>query len=174
MNIFVGRLSYETQEKSLRQLFEQMGEVRSVKIITDRETGKSKGFAFVTMSNQAEGQKAVQNLNGASLDGRNISVTEAEDRRGGDAKPSGSRPEFKPRTAESRDTDKDEDRSSSSSNWSESATKDVGSRKSLSKKTKEAPRKGDFDGLKPKKIVKKPKNQRWDVDDDDDFVDYKF
>jgi RNA recognition motif-containing protein len=55
MNIFVGRLSYETQEKDLRTLFEGIGQVKSLKIITDRETGKSKGFAFVTMANNADG-----------------------------------------------------------------------------------------------------------------------
>jgi RNA recognition motif-containing protein len=86
MNIFVAKLNYETHEEDLRELFEQYGEVDSVKIIMDRDTGKSKGYGFVEMPNSDEGNEAIENLNEVELDGRTIVVKEArpkEDRRGG-------------------------------------------------------------------------------------------
>ena len=186
MNIFVGRLSYETQENDLRILFEQIGQVKSLKIITDRETGKSKGFAFITMANREDGQKAVENLDGTSVNGRNISVSEAEDRKSDDRKPNnGPRQEVKPRREESRETGRkpetrqtDSSDSSSDSNWSESPTKGA-PRKNIKNK-KESPKGGgDDDGLRRKKSPPKPpkskKNRGWgDEDDDDIFGDFKF
>ena len=81
MNIFVAKLSFDTQEESLHQIFEEFGEVVSVKIISDKFTGKSKGFGFVEMTNQEDGQQAIQKLNDSELDGRTIVVKEAEPRR---------------------------------------------------------------------------------------------
>ena len=81
MNIFVAKLSFDTQEEGLHQIFEEFGEVVSVKIISDKFTGKSKGFGFVEMANKEDGQQAIQKLNDSELDGRTIVVKEAEPRR---------------------------------------------------------------------------------------------
>lgn len=77
MKIFVGNLSYHSNEADLKQLFAQYGEVVSVKVITDPATGRSKGFAFVEMGSREGGQEAVKNLNGKEIDGRAINVDEA-------------------------------------------------------------------------------------------------
>jgi RNA recognition motif-containing protein len=85
--LYVGNLSYNTNEDNLRTLFTPYGTVESVKIITDRDSGVSKGFAFVEMSTDAEAQAAISGTNGADLDGRAIKVNEAMDkprRDGGD------------------------------------------------------------------------------------------
>ena len=78
--LYVGNLSYNTYEDNLRNLFVQYGTVESVKIITDRDTGNSKGFAFVEMSSDAEAQAAINGTNGVELDGRAIKVNEAMDK----------------------------------------------------------------------------------------------
>ncbi|GHT57267.1 RNA-binding protein [Spirochaetia bacterium] len=78
--LYVGNLSYNTYEDNLRNLFVQYGTVESVKIITDRDTGNSKGFAFVEMSSDAEAQAAISGTNGVELDGRAIKVNEAMDK----------------------------------------------------------------------------------------------
>ena len=83
MNIFVGNLSYSATEESLRALFEQHGEVTTAKVITSRETGRSRGFGFVEMPNEEEARAALAALNGTELDGRTLNVNEARDRRGG-------------------------------------------------------------------------------------------
>jgi RNA recognition motif-containing protein len=86
MNIFVAKLDYNTEESALRQLFEEYGEVESCKIITDRDTGRSKGFGFVEMPNEEEGQAAINDVNDTDFDGRTIVVKKArpkEDRGGG-------------------------------------------------------------------------------------------
>ncbi len=80
MNIFVAKLSFDTQEDDLRSAFEAFGQVDSAKIIMDKFTGRSKGFGFVEMSNDDEARNAINDLNDAELDGRNIVVKEAEDR----------------------------------------------------------------------------------------------
>jgi RNA recognition motif-containing protein len=80
MNIYVSNLSFNVQDEDLRGFFAEYGEVSSAKVITDRETGRSRGFGFVEMPNDAEAQKAIQELNGASADGRNINVTVAKPR----------------------------------------------------------------------------------------------
>ena len=77
MNIFAGNLSYNTDDNSLRAAFEAFGEVSSARVISDRETGRSRGFAFVEMPNAAEGQAAIQALDGQDLDGRAVKVNEA-------------------------------------------------------------------------------------------------
>ena len=76
-NIFVGNLSFNTGEDELRQLFEPFGQVDRVSILTDRETGRSRGFGFVEMSNAEEGDKAITALNGSQFGGRAINVNEA-------------------------------------------------------------------------------------------------
>ncbi len=75
--LYVGNLPYSTKQQTLQDAFSQCGTVDSVKVITDRDTGQSKGFGFVEMSSDAEAQKAIQELNGSSLDGREITVNEA-------------------------------------------------------------------------------------------------
>ena len=77
MNIYVGNLNYRVREDDLKQVMEEYGTVESVKIIKDRETGKSKGFAFVEMPDNAEAQKAINELNGAEYAGRAMVVKEA-------------------------------------------------------------------------------------------------
>ncbi len=77
MNIFVAKLDYATREESLRRAFEEYGDVTSAKIIMDRDTGRSKGFGFVEMSDDNAGREAIENLNNSTLDGRTIVVKKA-------------------------------------------------------------------------------------------------
>ncbi len=89
MNIFVAKLSYDTQLAELQAAFEEFGEVSSAKIIMDKFSGKSKGYGFVEMPNDDEAMNAIQELNDVEMDGRRIVVKKAEprprrdDRRGG-------------------------------------------------------------------------------------------
>lgn len=76
-NIFVGNLSFGATEDSIRALFESHGVVDRVSIVTDRDTGRSRGFAFVEMPNDEEGNNAINSLNGYELDGRALNVNEA-------------------------------------------------------------------------------------------------
>ena len=78
--LYVGNLSYNTYEDSLRNLFAQFGNVESVKIITDRDSGSSKGFGFVEMGSDSEAQAAIAGANGANVDGRQLRVNEAMDK----------------------------------------------------------------------------------------------
>ncbi len=80
MNIYVSGLSYQTSSESLQDLFAECGEVSSAKIITDRETGRSRGFGFVEMPNDEEGQAAIEKLNGTTQDGKTIAVAVARER----------------------------------------------------------------------------------------------
>ncbi|MBK5291008.1 MAG: RNA-binding protein [Acidobacteriia bacterium] len=85
-NIFVGNLSFGATEGAVRGLFEAYGAVDRVSVVTDRDTGQSRGFGFVEMSNDAEAEKAIAALNGRELEGRSLNVNEArpkEDRGGG-------------------------------------------------------------------------------------------
>ncbi len=85
-NIYVGNLSWNLSEDELRETFEAYGDVSSCKLITDRDTGRPRGFSFVEMANDAEAQAAIEALDGFELDGRNMRVNEArprEDRGGG-------------------------------------------------------------------------------------------
>ena len=75
--LYVGGLSYDTTEDTLKETFSQAGTVESATIIIDRTTGRSKGFGFVEMSSDEEAQKAIETLNGKELDGRSITVNEA-------------------------------------------------------------------------------------------------
>ncbi|MBX3374191.1 MAG: RNA-binding protein [Phycisphaeraceae bacterium] len=86
LNIYVGNLSFNTSEDSLRDLFSQHGTVSRVSIVTDRDTGRPRGFAFVEMPDAAQGRAAIEACNGAALDGRTLTVNEArprEERSGG-------------------------------------------------------------------------------------------
>ena len=76
-NIFVGNLSFGATEEKVRSLFEPFGAIDRVSIVTDRDTGQARGFGFVEMSNNAEGDKAIASLNGTDLDGRALNVNEA-------------------------------------------------------------------------------------------------
>jgi len=80
MNIYVGNLSFKTTEAELRQAFEAFGKVTSVNLITDRETGRPRGFAFVEMASADEGKRAVESLNGSNIGGRSLTVNEARPR----------------------------------------------------------------------------------------------
>ncbi|MCF8246443.1 MAG: RNA-binding protein [Saprospiraceae bacterium] len=80
MNIFVAKLNFDTQEDYLREVFEEYGEVTSASVITDKFTGKSKGYAFVEMPNDEEAEKAIAELNDSEIDGRTIVVKKAEPR----------------------------------------------------------------------------------------------
>lgn len=85
-NIFVGNLSFGATEDAVRSLFEAHGTVERVSIVTDRETGQARGFGFVEMSDNAQGDRAIAALNGTDLDGRTLNVNEArpkEDRGSG-------------------------------------------------------------------------------------------
>lgn len=84
--LYVGNLSYDTTETQIRELFAQVGEVDSVALITDRDSGRAKGFGFVEMNTEELAQEAIKRFNGYSLDNRNLTVSEArprEERSGG-------------------------------------------------------------------------------------------
>ena len=76
--LYVCNLPYSVTQQALEETFSQCGTVDSVNVITDRDTGQSKGFGFIEMSNDSEAQKAIQELNGTNLDGREIKVNEAK------------------------------------------------------------------------------------------------
>jgi RNA recognition motif-containing protein len=80
MNIYVGNLSYKVRENDLKEVMEEYGQVDSCKLITDRDTRRSKGFAFVEMADDDAAKKAIAELNGAELDGRTMVVKEATPR----------------------------------------------------------------------------------------------
>jgi RNA recognition motif-containing protein len=82
MNIYVGNLAFRTTDDQLRALFEAFGPVRSASVVMDRETGRSRGFGFVEMSEE-DGQKAIASLNGQDVEGRRLTVNEARPRQGG-------------------------------------------------------------------------------------------
>lgn len=85
MKLYVGNLSFSTMEDDLQRLFSQAGSVESVSMVTDRDSGRSRGFAFVEMSSRSEGEAAIGKFNGSELDGRSLTVSEAKPRenRGG-------------------------------------------------------------------------------------------
>lgn len=80
MNLYIGNLHFEVSENDLTQLLEEFGPLTSVKLITDRDSGRSRGFGFVEFINTADGEKAIQLLNGKSLKGRPITIREASPR----------------------------------------------------------------------------------------------
>ncbi|MDH4201865.1 MAG: RNA-binding protein [Phycisphaerae bacterium] len=80
MKIYVGNLSYDVAEDDLRQAFSEFGEVKSVNLLTDRQTGQSKGFGFVEMAEVSEGQAAIKEMNGKEFMGRELKVDQAKER----------------------------------------------------------------------------------------------
>jgi RNA recognition motif-containing protein len=90
--VYVGNLSYSTTADTLRTLFAEFGEVQSVNLITDRDTGRSKGFAFVEMTSNEAASEAIGSLNGKTVDGRDIRVDEAKPRTDRDRRSGGRRP----------------------------------------------------------------------------------
>ena|SRR5437867_5266931 len=96
MRIFVGNLAWTTTEEELHQLFEPYSTVERAQVITDRETGRSRGFGFVEMLNAGEAQAAIEGLNGTSVGGRQLTVNEARQREGED-RPRRPREERRPR-----------------------------------------------------------------------------
>ncbi len=89
--IYVGNMHYDTNDARLREVFGAYGEVSDVHIVTDRDTGRPRGFAFVEMTNDEEAEKAIAGLNGTDIDGRQLKVAEAQPRgqRGGDRRGGG-------------------------------------------------------------------------------------
>jgi len=85
LKLYVGNINFRTTEESLEHLFSNYGQVDEVAIINDRETGRSRGFAFVTMGNDEEAQQAIEQLNNTEFEGRNLTINEARPReaRGG-------------------------------------------------------------------------------------------
>ena len=81
MNIYIGNLNYTVDEEKLRKVFEKYGEVASARIITDKETGESKGYGFVEMKDDDEAKKAIQHLSSSEIDGRHIKVNIAKPRK---------------------------------------------------------------------------------------------
>jgi RNA recognition motif-containing protein len=80
MNMYVSNLSFHTNDEDLKELFAKFGAVTSAKVITDRETGRSRGFGFVEMSSADEGNKAITGLNGKEIEGRSMSVSIAKEK----------------------------------------------------------------------------------------------
>ena len=93
-NIYVGNLSFDATENEVRSLFETYGSVDRVNIVTDRDTGRARGFGFVEMSVNAEADRAIDGLNGRELDGRTLNVNEArpKENRGGGFRSNGDHP----------------------------------------------------------------------------------
>lgn len=81
--LFVGGLSWDTTDQTLRAAFEQCGAVTEAKVITDRDSGRSRGFGFVTLESASAAQSAIQTLDGTEIDGRSVRVNEAESKGGG-------------------------------------------------------------------------------------------
>ena len=80
MNIYIGNLNFNLAEEDLKQIFEEYGAVNSVRIITDKFSGRSKGFGFVEMATEGDAKKAIESLNGSDVQGRNIKVSAAEEK----------------------------------------------------------------------------------------------
>jgi len=80
MNIYVGNLHFNVSEDELRKAFEEYGEVASVKVITDKYSGRSKGFGFIEMLNDKEAKEAIDNLNGTEIKGRSVNVNQAREK----------------------------------------------------------------------------------------------
>jgi len=79
--LFVGNLNWETKDEGLREVFEPFGEIVEAKVISDRNTGRSRGFGFVTFEEENDAQKAMEELDGKELDGRSLRVNEAQDKK---------------------------------------------------------------------------------------------
>jgi RNA recognition motif-containing protein len=82
MDLFVAGLPYDMEKEELQEMFEEFGTVTSARVIIDRETGKSRGFGFVSMSDSDQAEKAIKDIHGSSIDGRTLTVKVAEERKG--------------------------------------------------------------------------------------------
>lgn len=82
MKLFVGGLSWDTDDQGLRSAFERFGNVTDAKVISDRDTGRSRGFGFVTLDDTDSATRAIEEMNGSQLDGRTLNVNQAQDKRG--------------------------------------------------------------------------------------------
>ncbi len=99
-NLFVGNMNFQTTESDLRALFEPFGEIVRIQVMTDRDTGRSRGFGFVEMADDEAAAQAIAALNGKELDGRALNVNEARpkpERTGGGGRSGGGRPRHEPR-----------------------------------------------------------------------------
>lgn len=174
-SIFVAKLDFGVTNEQLRQLFEQHGSVIKVNVATDRETGKSRGFAFVEMANREEAMNAINSLNGHMINGRDIAVKEAEQR--GDTRPNNN-----PRSVndfQRSSSPRSDDRRPSSPIGSDSPmiTPPIESlkmepRKKVNKDKKPGDSDSDNRSKKPKMDAYKKSgkaNRFFDDDDDDDF-----
>ena len=95
--IFIGGLSWDTDDDGLRNAFERFGDITEAKVITDRETGRSRGFGFVTFTDSAAAQAAIKEIDGTPIDGRNVHVNEAQERKSGGGRGGGGGPGRGPR-----------------------------------------------------------------------------
>jgi len=174
-SIFVAKLDFGVTNEQLRQLFEQHGSVIKVNVATDRETGKSRGFAFVEMANREEAMNAINSLNGHMINGRDIAVKEAEQR--GDTRPNNN-----PRSGndfQRSSTPRSDDRRPSSPIGSDTPiitppleSLKMEPRKKLNKDKKPGDSDSDNRSKKPKMDAYKKSgkaNRFFDDDDDDDF-----
>ncbi len=194
MNIFVAKLSSATTDDDLREVFGRFGEVARAKVVTDRDTGDSKGFGFVEMREAAAAQQAIEELNGFTLNGRSMVVKEAEDRRSGGGgpggpprnRPMGDRPPRRDDARESRgfggerrpagrpredapgrgDAGPPPDSDGGDAERSRPRFRDTDKEKGRRDAGGPKKKKGS---LKPQKGSKKPKRGRWADDFDDDF-----
>jgi RNA recognition motif-containing protein len=182
-SIFVAKLDFGVTENELKALFEAYGGVKKVHIATDRETGKPRGFAFVEMYNDDEAQQAISALDGRNINGRDIAVKEAEDRRSGN---SGPKKDFKPRSDfKPRQSSDDSGKNSGDKDFSApvkmpddnfdstDSSKTDKRRKSNVPKTKEVDKTVDG-GNKKKKLnpYKKSGKDQIFIDDDEDLEDF--
>jgi len=103
MNIYVGNLPYDFTEEELEEMFNQFGDVESVKIITDKVSGRSKGFGFVEMAQQSEGKDAIQVLDQSAVKGRNVRVHAARPKNGRQQRPKARRPKEGQQESEARE-----------------------------------------------------------------------
>ena len=94
MKLYVGNLSFDTTSQDLEKMFGEIGTVESTNLIEDRETGRSRGFAFVEMSSQGEGENAIAQLDGKEIDGRSLKVNEAKPRETGGSNRGGGRANY--------------------------------------------------------------------------------
>ncbi|MEN9972530.1 MAG: hypothetical protein RIS20_877 [Bacteroidota bacterium] len=174
-SIFVAKLDFGVTNEQLRQLFEQHGSVIKVNVATDRETGKSRGFAFVEMADRAEAMNAINALNGHMINGRDIAVKEAEQR--GDTRPNNN-----PRSSndfQRNSTPRSDDRRPMSSPGLDSPiitppieSLKIEPRKKVNKDKKPGDSDSDNRSKKPKMDAYKKSgkaNRFFDDDDDDDF-----
>jgi RNA recognition motif-containing protein len=194
MNIFVAKLSSATTEEDLREVFGRFGEVARARVVTDRDTGESKGFGFVEMREAEAAKEAIETLNGFSLNGRSMVVKEAEDRRSGPGGPPRERPPRREggfrdeqrggdRRGSERGPERGQDRpperrsdaggppppSAPDGEGGERARprfRDTDKERGKKDAASKKKRKGT---LKPMKGSKKPKRGRWADDFDDDF-----